>query len=85
MSIVDLAKARAYAEHIEDETAAEWVRELADEVESLERLLAATRLTTQAALSEAAGLAAERSSTVEALRELYGLVVTMLANLSKTS
>ena len=78
MSIVDLAKARAYADATGDETARDWIRELADAVESLERALAASRATSQAALSEGVRLAAERDEFERGLRELYDSVVAML-------
>lgn len=82
MSIVDLTKARAHAAWIDgdgDETAAEWIQTLADEVEALERLLAATRATEQVALGEAARLAVENRELRAGLRELYERIGAMLA------
>jgi hypothetical protein len=82
MSIVDLAKARAYGEIMisgpVDETAGQWILELADEVESLERVLSASRATTQTALSTAVELAAERDAAVAGLAELYERIGEML-------
>jgi len=82
MSIVDLSKARAWAEAVcEDEAARSWIEELADEVESLERSLNASRATSQAALSEAARLAAENESMRTALAD----ICAQLARLIKES
>lgn len=92
MSIVNLAKARAYADGIEDETAQEWIRELADEVESLKRVLDASRATTQAALAEGVALAAdleqareERDQLFTALTGLYGSITELLTGIGKVA
>jgi Mg2+ and Co2+ transporter CorA len=82
-TIVDLAKARAYADAIEDETSAEWLRELADEVESLQRSLESARRSEQAALSDATAASEERDATLAALRELYDSIVTMLSDIGR--
>lgn len=82
MSIVDLAKARAFAEYLDDEpdggTAADWILQLADEVESLERAISAARSSEQAALADAATLQAERDAAVAGLQELHTSIVAML-------
>jgi len=74
MSIVDLAKARAFADSIHGRTmddswsdAADWIRELADEVESLQRALADERADRLAASLEVTKLADE----VESLQRLF--------------
>lgn len=74
MSIVNLAKARAYADWIDgdgDETAAEWIQALADEVESLTRTVAELRAT-------AKELQDERDQALAGLRELYEQIGAML-------
>jgi hypothetical protein len=82
MSIVDLAKARAYAEVLDDEpdggTAADWIITLSDEVESLEHAVESARRSEQAALADAATLQAERDAAVAGLQELHRSIVDML-------
>lgn len=84
MSIVDLAKARAYAETIDtdDGTAADWIFTLADEVESLQNAIASARRSEQAALSDAALAADERDAAMTALSELHTSIVTLLRTLT---
>jgi hypothetical protein len=85
MTIVDLAKARAFAEsldrsgHVDPEgRTADWINDLADEIESMERALVLARRSEQAALADAARLAEEndllRTALLELLREVGELV-----------
>lgn len=85
MTIVDLAKARAYAATglTCTDTAADWILSLADEVESLTRALEAVRRSEQAALADAATLQAERDAAVAGLRGLYEDVVKFLKETSR--
>lgn len=83
MTIVDLVKARAYADGIEDETAQDWIRTLADEVESLERALVTTRASEQAALADATAAVEEAVTLRGALAELLASVSRMLADIGR--
>lgn len=92
MTIVNLSKARAYAASIDSETSRDWITELADEVESLKRVLDASRATTQAALAEGVALAAdleqarkERDQLFTALTGLYGSITELLTGIGKVA
>jgi hypothetical protein len=90
MSIVDLAKARAYAEslaasrHLDPEGhAADWILSLADEVESLERTVESARRSEQAALGDAAKASEERDGLFVALTGLYGSITELLTGIGQ--
>jgi transposase-like protein len=84
VTIADLAKARAYADAIDwdDDMAADWIRELADEVESQERALRTARASEQAALADATRLAEENAILRTALAELLENVGALVKGLS---
>ena len=81
MTVVDLTKARTYAtvlDHDDQDEAADWIRELADEVESQQRALEAVRSSEQRALAEGAELAAENAQLRAALTDICARVALML-------
>lgn len=83
MSIVDLAKARAHAASLrigssEHELSADWIEELADEVESLTVALDTARATRDAAVADTKKLQDERDQALAGLRELYERIGAML-------
>lgn len=87
MSIVDLAKARAYAEFLESidlardagqHGAADWIISLADEVESLQRGIESARRSEQAALADAAKASEERDQVLAALTDILGTISKIL-------
>lgn len=84
MTIVDLTKARAYAESISHDPdrmtlhAADWIRELADEVESQQRAVETARRSEQDALADAAHLAAENEQLRAALTDICGQLARLL-------
>jgi hypothetical protein len=87
LTVVDLAKARAYVQHLTqtDEAVAAgiWIEDLADEVESLQRALASARDSEQAALSDAAATAAENEALRDALAEMLGAISRLLGDVGR--
>lgn len=87
LTVVDLAKARAYGEIMisgpVDETAGHWILELCDEVESLQRALELARDSEQAALSDAAATAAENESLRGALAEMLGAISRLIGDVGR--
>lgn len=81
MSIIDLAKARAYADAIDDETASEWIRELADEVESLQRAVEQERRISHAVGAELDAVGRSRDQAVAGLEEVYRTVARLITSL----
>lgn len=81
MTIVDLAKARAYAATglTCTDTAADWIISLADEVESLTVALDAARVTRDAAVADTKKLQDKNEQLRTGLRELYERVGAMLS------
>jgi hypothetical protein len=85
MSIVDLAKARAFADRTDDETAADWIRELTDEVESQERALMQERRDGQDLADRLGAAEDERDALFAALTELYGSISELLAEIGQAA
>jgi len=90
MTVVDLVKARAYAaateaNEIGDHIAADWINELADEVESQERTIRELRALVADVEADAAKLLAERDAVLATLQELFGSVSKLLSEMSRLS
>lgn len=75
MSVVDLAKARAYAATglTCTDTAADWILSLADEVESLQRALTQERQACAALVTENADLGTGLEQLLRQVAELLAL------------
>lgn len=73
MSIVDLAKARAFADVVAESEAdaADWIRDLADEVASLQRALIQERQARAALVTENADL---HTGLEQVLRQVVALL-----------
>lgn len=85
LTLVDLAKARAFADVVAESEAeaADWIRELCDEVESLTRALATARDSEQAALAEAAHASTERDTAVAALVQTLNTISSLIGGLPR--
>lgn len=83
MSVVDLAKARAHATSLrigssEHELSADWIEELADEVESLQRALVQERQQYAALSAQMSATQDENEQLHAGLGELYERIGAML-------
>ena len=87
MTVVDLAKARAFLKTLgrtdEEVQASLWIEDLADEVESLQNALTLARDSEQAALSDAAAATAENETLRTALAQVLEAVSVMLADVGR--
>jgi hypothetical protein len=85
LTLVDTAKARAWADSIVDvagaDTARDWVHALADEVESLQAALTTARASEQAALADATAAVEENTMLRTAFADLLDSVSRMLGDL----
>lgn len=81
MSVVDLAKARFYADVVAESEAeaADWIRDLADEVESLQRALFVERQDGQALAAQVGKLTDENADLHTGLEQVLRQVVALLA------
>ncbi len=77
MSIVDLTKARAWAA-VTDHIAADWINELADEVESQDRTIRELRAMVADVEADAAKTQDERDAALTALAEILGTITKIL-------
>ena len=82
MTIVDLTKARAYADGATcTDVARDWILSLADEVESLQEALESARAERTDLLAKALQRRQERDQAIAALEEVYQTVARLIASL----